>query len=105
MIPSSRVFALFAFGVIFASACDRSEDDVDTPTALDERSAGLEPTIDANGASLGCAASAKCPNGTTLNCDVPGAGTCSGVDGVGVQCIAYAADGTPEEFGGTCPGQ
>jgi hypothetical protein len=31
-----------------------------------------------------------------------GYGTCSGADGVGVQCIAYDKDGNPQESGGTC---
>ena len=51
-----------------------------------------------------CEAKAKCPNGVTLSCNVDGDGTCSGTDGIGVQCITYNNDGEPVESGGVCGG-
>jgi hypothetical protein len=63
-----------------------------------------EPVIDTSPVR-GCTAKAKCPNGVSLSCDVDGEGTCSGVDGIGVQCITYNNDGDPVESGGVCGGK
>ncbi len=74
-------------------------------SAIVTRGHNLEPTIDANPVFHSCTAKAKCPNGASLTCEVKGSGTCSGTDGVGVQCITYNKDGDPEESGGVCAGQ
>jgi hypothetical protein len=62
------------------------------------------PAID-KGPVRGCSAKAKCPNGASISCDVEGNGTCSGTDGVGVQCITYNNNGDPVESGGVCGGK
>jgi hypothetical protein len=107
-----QIFLFIGLGAAIASGCDRNT--VDTETAAHDRSndavdvesqhrsAMLEPAVQANGPSRGCTANATCPNGAKLTCSVSGNGTCSGVDGVGVQCITYDKDGNPEESGGTC---
>ena len=58
--------------------------------------------VDAATATNGCVATAKCDNGTKLECSVPGTGTCSGTDGVGVQCLTFYDNGDVEEAGGKC---
>jgi hypothetical protein len=100
MFRPFEILIFIGLGAAFSSGCDRSNDAVGTES--ERRSATHEPKIRANNPSRGCTAHAKCPNGTELDCSVSGSGTCSGVDGVGVQCITYDKNGNPEESGGTC---
>ncbi|MFO7561582.1 MAG: hypothetical protein R6X02_02965 [Enhygromyxa sp.] len=100
-----KPFSLLTFlglSTVLASGCDRSNDaDGAEPQS---RSAELEPMVNSNRIFGGCTATAKCPNGAAMTCSIEGNGTCSGVDGVGVQCITYDKAGNPEESGGTCAG-
>lgn len=102
MCKPVQILMFVGLGAVLSSGCDRSNDAVGMES--DHRSAMLEPTVRANNPSRGCTATAKCPNGAKLDCSVSGDGTCSGADGVGVQCIAYDKDGNPKESGGTCAG-
>jgi hypothetical protein len=94
---AQSIFLFIGTGAVFVAGCDRNQDAIDTEAH--ERSANIKPS----GGFRGCTATAQCPNGTELSCKVKGSGTCSGTDGVGVQCITYnTKDGNPEESGGVC---
>lgn len=116
MIRLIQIFLFVGLSATFGSGCDRNKDAVDIETAARDssndatdaasqhRNAMLDPEVQANNFLRGCTANAKCPNGAELSCSVSGNGTCSGVDGVGVQCITFDKNGNPEESGGTCAG-
>jgi hypothetical protein len=102
MFRAFQILSFIGLGAALSSGCDRSNDAARIES--EHRGAMLEPKVRANNPSRGCTANAKCPNGAKLTCSVSGSGTCSGVDGVGVQCITYDKNGNPEESGGTCAG-
>lgn len=85
MLRPSLILSFIGLTAALSSGCDRANDVVEAESQ--HRGATLDPAVRANDSLRGCTATAKCPNGGTLSCEVPGDGTCSGINGVGVQCI------------------
>jgi hypothetical protein len=64
------------------------------PGMLNRLTAGQKPVKD-------CSASAQCGN-TTITCSVKGNGLCEGINGKGISCLEFKANGDSVEHGTPC---